>query len=107
MGVGNWIDSTVNVAIGFLLGRSAYGLTKLMTTALWPLAIIIPIIFLALWGFENWFSGTVDKLFPSGIKPANRPTRKPLARRLSLPFGFAIGVIVSWLGLGLHFLGPA
>lgn len=105
MGIGDWANAMINFLIGLILGWAANGLVSLVTTAFWPLAILIPTLFLGVLLFDSWFSSVVDKIFPSGVKPAKRPVRRPLARRLGLPLGLAIGLVVAWLGLGLPFVG--
>jgi hypothetical protein len=46
-----------------------------------------------------------ERFFPSGVKVARNPRAKPHGRRLSLPLGLAIGLVVAWLGFGFPFLG--
>lgn len=104
MKLGDWANSAVNLVIGVLLGWSANGLIGLMTSTFWPLAIIIPVLFIVVLLLDGWFSAAVDKVFPTGVKPAATKRRNPLARRLSLPLGFAIGLVVARLGFGLPFL---
>jgi hypothetical protein len=105
LSIGDWTNSAINLVIGVLLGWSAHGLIGLTTSAFWPLAILIPALFLGVLLLDWYVDAISERLFPTGVKPATTPNRKPLARRLSLPSGLAIGLIAAWLGLGLPFLG--
>ncbi len=105
MNIWDWANSATNLVVGLLLGWAAYGLVGLMTTAFWPLAIIIPVLFLGVLLLDSALNAVSEKFFPGGVKRPRIPRQKPLGRRLSLPLGLAIGLVVAWLGLDLPILG--
>ena len=105
MTFGDWANSAVNLVIGVLLGWAAYGLIGLLTSAFWPLAIIIPAMFLGVLLFDSALSHVFEKILPIGVRPADNPVRKPWPRRLSLPVGLAVGLVLAWLGFSLPFIG--
>jgi hypothetical protein len=77
MGFGDWLHAAANLLIGALLGIGATGLIELATSALWPLAILIPLLSAGLFLFEWVLDKAVDRLFPGGIRPAKKTaTRK-------------------------------
>ena len=45
MQVSDWVNAAINLVIGVLLGSAADGLVQLATTALWPIAVITPLLF--------------------------------------------------------------
>jgi uncharacterized protein YacL len=102
------IDATVNVVIGIFLGVAVNGLAQLMSTSFWPVAVIILLLVAILFFFESLIASLVDRIFPSGIRPARKPQkvrRAPLPRRLSLPVGLVLGLILARLGLDGVVLG--
>ena len=106
MQAGDWIYAMVNVVVGVFLGVVIEGLVRLMTTAFWPVAVLILLPSAALFFFESLFDGLVDRVFSRGIRPARKPqtgNRTPL--RLSLPTGVVLGVVFARLGLGNRLLG--
>lgn len=105
MSIGDWVNSALNLVIGLLLGWAAYGLLGLVTTAFWPLIIVIPALFLGVLLLDSGLARVFERFLPTGIKPAATPRRKPLPRRLSLPLGLAFGLVAAWLGLSLPFIG--
>jgi len=108
MGFGDWLHAAANLLIGVLLGIAAAGLVELATSALWPLAILIPLLFAGLFLFEWVLDKGVDRFFPEGIRPAKTPTtskRKPWIRLSSLPLGLLVGVILARLGLSVPLPG--
>jgi hypothetical protein len=108
MELGDWGSAAFNVVLGVVLGVLINNLAKLLTTTLWPLAAAIPIFFAGVF-FIEWVSDRLlDRLFPSGIRPASPPRpkrRKPLPRLLSLPVGVGIGIALAQLGFGDQILG--
>ncbi|MEM6636115.1 MAG: hypothetical protein AAF667_09510 [Pseudomonadota bacterium] len=105
MDLWEWGNSAANLVIGILLGWAADGLIGLTTTPFWPMAILIPLLFLGVVLFDRGFSALIDRFIMGGVKPSLTPRRKPLLRRLSLPVGLAIGFALSRLGIDLPFLG--
>ena len=99
---GHWASSAVNVVIGVLLGVVINGLVQLMFTGAWAAVVNIAVLsaILSFIVFLHDFLG--KKLFPSGMRPAREPEKarkQPLLRRLSLPIGLVLGVVVASLGL--------
>lgn len=104
----DWINAVINVVIGGLLGVAVEGLARLITTALWTLAVVIPLLAVVLFFCMTLFDTVVDWFFPSGIRPARKPhmsRRLPLARRLSLPVGLVIGVVLAKLDVANSVIG--
>lgn len=101
MQFGDWMNMIVLVILGVLLGVAIDGLVRLLTTAFWPVAVIIPFLFISVLLLGELFDGFVDRIFPSGIRPARKPktaNRTPLLRLLSLPIGFMVGITLARLG---------
>jgi hypothetical protein len=102
MTISDWFNSLVNVVVGLFSGMAAYLLATLIGTGDWIFAMGIIVPFVGLFFFSEALARLIDWLFPSGIRPARIPTprqRKPLARTLSLPAGFALGVLAAALEL--------
>ena len=105
---GDWANAAVNVVIGVFLGIVINGLVQLISTGLWSVAVLIVVLAAVLFFLESWFDGLFEKVFPSGIRPArkSKKVRKaPLARRLSLPSGLVLGIVLAGLGLDGRILG--
>lgn len=103
MGILDWINTALNLVLGVLLGNVIAGLVQLVATGFWVLAILMPVLFAGLLLFGGLIDGLVDRVFPSGIRPARKPKarrRLPLLRRLSLPVGIVVGVALAQVGLG-------
>ena len=103
MRIGDWVNGAVICVVGVYLGLAVDGMTELAGTEFWPVIIIVPVLFGGAFLFVLAFDGLIDRIFPSGIKPASRQhakQRKPLALLLCLPIGIATGVILARLGLG-------
>lgn len=99
---GHWASSAVNFVIGVLLGVAINGLVRLMFTGAWAAIINIVVLSAALFFIVFLHDRLGRKLFPTGIRPAREPkgvSKKPLFRRLSLPTGLVLGVVVASLGL--------
>ncbi len=108
MTLGDWLNSAVNLIIGLLLGMATFGLAKLLNAGLWLSALLVILPFLALVAFVQLMDGLLERLFPTGVRPANAPAAqepKPMTRRLSLPAGFGLGVIAGALGFSEPILG--
>ena len=105
MTIGDWLNSLSNVLVGLFFGMAAHGLGTLLVAGLWVTAILVTVPFVALFfvgAFDRLIDWLFNWLFPSGIRPARtsaKPQRKPLARTLSLPAGFALGVLAAALEL--------
>jgi hypothetical protein len=108
MQVGDWANAAINLVIGVLLGSAADGLVQLATTAFWPLAVVIPLLFAGVFLFSWVLDMLTDRLFTIGVRPARTPKeegRTPLLRLLSLPVGLVLGVALARLGLDETILG--
>lgn len=100
MTFGDWANSAVNLVIGCFLGTAAYGIIKLSTTSFWPLAIMIPLLFFGIFVIDLALDRIFHAALPGGTKPATKPKKKPVLRRLSLPTGLVIGFLLAWVGIG-------
>ncbi len=106
--VGDLASAVVNVAIGILLGVALYGLIQLVFAGAWVavfslVALAAGLLFIVLLHerLGNW-------LFPSGIRPAHKPKKprkKPLVRRLALPAGLVLGLLLAAFELDDRLLG--
>ncbi len=108
MHIGDWVNVLVLAILGVLLGVVFDALLGLLTTAFWPVAIIIPLLFLSLLLFSGLLDKMVDCIIPSGIRPARKQQkviRKPLLIILSFPIGFVLGFILSRIGYSDTILG--
>jgi hypothetical protein len=102
MTLGDWLNSLINVVLGMFLGMAALGLANLIGAGLWVPAILFTVPVVLLMFFDQGLGHLIDRLFPSGIRPARVPAPprgKPLVRTLSLPAGVVLGVLVAALGL--------
>src|SRR6056297_627847 len=98
---GHWASFAVNVVIGIFLGVAVNGLIQLMFTgagvAVFNLLMLAAALFLIVFLHDR----LGEKLFPSGIRPARKAKtarKKPLMRRLGLPAGLVVGVVLASLG---------
>lgn len=99
---GDWTNAALLLAVGFFLGLAGSNMVKLLGTPFWPLVILIPALFGGVVLFDMLLDRVVNRILPSGLKPATQPKtkeRKPLALLFSLPAGFLIGLIGATLGL--------
>ncbi len=105
---GDWASAVVNLVIGILLGMALYGLVQLTFAGAWVLvlslvALGVGLLFIVLLHerLGNW-------LFPSGIRPAHKPEKprkKPLVRRLALPAGLVVGLVLTGFELDDRLFG--
>jgi hypothetical protein len=105
---GDWFNAVINVVMGVLLGILIDCLVQLISTDLWPAAVLIVVLAAVLMFLDSWIDVLFDKVFSSGIRPAHKlkKVRKaPMVRRLSLPSGLVLGVVLAGLGLGDRVLG--
>ena len=105
---GDWANAAVNLLMAVFLGIIISGLVQLISTDLWPAALLIVVLAAVLLFLESWVDVLFEKVFPSGIRPghkSNKVRRAPTARRLSLPSGLVLGIVLAGLGLGDRFLG--
>ncbi|MFN4131065.1 MAG: hypothetical protein ACK4GC_14815 [Paracoccaceae bacterium] len=112
MTASDWLNSGFNLAAGLFLGLAVNGLAGLVADGTWQLALIIGVVgavsVLLLFAFDGLVGGLIERIFPSGVRPARsaqEKDRKPLARLLSLPAGIALGVVLARLGLSKTILG--
>jgi CBS domain containing-hemolysin-like protein len=102
MQLGDWINVVVNLLIGLLLGSAVHGLVEMVVDGFWLMAVVTVVLFTVVFLFVFVFDKIFDLIFPIGIRAANAPEnrgRKPLARVLSLPLGFVLGVLLAMAGL--------
>lgn len=102
MELGDWLNSAVNAVIGVLLGSVTHSLVQLVSSGAWLTAVILVLLGTSLFLFMVFLDRLSDRLFPAGIRRVGSPQArlpKPLARVLSMPFGFVIGVVLAILGL--------
>jgi hypothetical protein len=100
--VGNWANTAVNFVIGTLLGVAINGLIQLVFTGAWVAVLNLSVLAVTLFCILLLHDWLGNKLFPGGIRPAREPekgSRTPLARRLGLPVGLVVGVLLAALGL--------
>ena len=101
MQLGDWLNAAVSVVIGALLGSAAYGLAQLVASGAWLMAAIIVLLGITLFLIMVIMDKISDRLFPSWIGTVGKRQKqllKPLARVLSLPVGFLIGMVLAVLG---------
>lgn len=99
---GDWFDAVMNFVIAVLLGAA------MSSSGSWFVAVLIPLLAAVLFFYTSQFDRLIDKIFPSGIRPAHKSkkTRKtPLAKSLSFPLGLFLGIVLAALGLGDRYLG--
>lgn len=100
----DWVYNFVLVIAGMVLGVAIDYIVQLLPTAFWSVAVIIPILlFVGGLLFADLLDGIVDRIFPSGIRPARNPQktkRIPFPLLLSLSAGIIIGFILARLGFG-------
>lgn len=108
MEVGDWANTAVNLVLGVFVGIAIHGLMQLITTAFWPVAIVISLLFAVVPLIDYWLDWLIDRVFPSGIRAARKPQaegRTPLPRLLSLPAGLIVGVALARLDLDNAIVG--
>ena len=102
MRLSDWVNAGVNLAIGVLLGSAVFGLVRLAVDGFWVTAVIAALIFAGFFLFMKVSDKILDRLFTIGVKPSSveYPQRRhPLLRRISLPGGFILGLMIAMLGL--------
>lgn len=98
MQLSDWAMAALSVLIGVFVGLTVDGLVQLVTTAFWPVAVLIP-LFLAGMLLVDRIS---DWMFSIGVQSRNRSpgdARAPLSLLMSLPAGAVLGVVLSRLGM--------
>jgi cytochrome bd-type quinol oxidase subunit 2 len=106
--VGNWAIAAVNVVIGVWLGVAVHGLAQLMFRGAWVAVFIVAVLAAALLLIVLLHDRLGKRLFPDGIRRARKPevpVRTPLVRRLGLPAGLVLGVVLAGLGWDGWLLG--
>ena len=102
MKAGDWFDTVINFGIGVFLA------VAMAASGSWFVAVLIPLLFAVLCFYITLFDRLIDKIFPSGIRPTKKlkKVRKvPLVKRLCLPLGLVLGIVLAALGLSGRFLG--
>lgn len=98
MQISDWAIAALNVLIGVFFGLTVDGLVQLVTTALWPVAVLIPLLLAGMLLVDR----ISDWMFSIGVQSRNKSpgdARAPLFLLMSLPVGPVLGVVVSRLGL--------
>lgn len=98
MQIGDWVMAALNVLIGAFVGLTVDGLVQLVTTAFWPVAVLIPLLLAGMLLVDT----ISDWMFSIGVQSDNKPpgdARAPLFLLLSLPAGAVLGVVVSRFGM--------
>lgn len=106
--VGHWAGAAVSMVIGLLLGVAIAGLVGLIFSGAWVAVFNIAVLSAALFAIVWLHERLGDLLLPSPIRPARRPgkvRRTPLARRLSLPAGLVLGVVLAGFGQADRIVG--
>jgi len=103
---GHCAMAAVTFAVGILLGVAINGLAQLIFAGAWVAAFNIVVLAASLFLIVLLHDRLGERLFPSGIRPARNAKKvpKPLARRLSMPAGLVLGVVMASLGLDDRFL---
>ena len=108
MQLGDWFNAAVSLVVGVLLGWAADGLVQLVTTAFWPLAVVIPLLFAGVFVFSWLLDVLTNRFFSIGVRPARERKQDghmPLPRLLGLAMGLVLGVALARLGLDDVILG--
>jgi len=103
MEAGDWLNAFIYIGIGLFLGIAADGIVQLATTAFWPIAVILVLLFTGIFIFELILDKLFDFILPIGIRPPRERKEKgrtPLPLLLSFPVGMAIGIVLARFGLG-------
>jgi small-conductance mechanosensitive channel len=98
----DWILSAMNFVIGILLGVALNGLIQLVASGAWVAVLNLVVLAISLFLIVKLHGLLGETLFPSGIRPARNPKKKPkppAIRRFSLPTGLALGVLLAQFGL--------
>ncbi len=98
----DWVNATFLLLIGLLLGIALDGIGQLVATGFWIMALILVLLFLAVFLFELLMDKVFNRFFTIGVRQVNEPgTNKyrPLIVMFSLPSGILIGVLLARLGL--------
>lgn len=104
MTITDWLNSFVNIVVGLFFGMATHGLATLVGGGNWVLAILIVLPFALLLIVVKVFDRLIDWTFPSSIRLA-RKQGKPVVRTLSLPLGFALGVLAAAIELSKAIVG--
>ena len=102
MQIGDWINAGFLLVIGVYLGFAVDGLLQLATTSFWPMVIILLLMFVGIFLFELLVDKLFNRIFPIGVRSANKSEAKrpkPLTILLSLPAGVTLGIVLARLGL--------
>jgi hypothetical protein len=99
--MGHIVSSVINLGFGLIIGILLHALFNLFVTN-WitgMFAVILSaILLLGLFVIETIIDWLFERIFPSGIRASHRTTPKkpkPLLRRLAMPVGFALGLLLA------------
>lgn len=101
MELGDWLQAAVNVVLGVFVGIVVFGLTQLVVSGAWLMALILVVLGFGYFVFVLLADKLFDWIFPSGIRTVGKRKHqpKPLLRALSLPAGLLLGIALAGLGL--------
>ena len=108
MQAGDWLHVVLYGVMGLFLGIALEGIVRLLTTGYWLVALLIPLLFCGVLLLDSLLDRVVDRLFPGGVRRVLKSTerrRTPWPRRLSLPAGLVVGLVLGRLGLGPVLVG--
>ena len=99
----DWGNSAVNIVIGVFLGLAAVGMAELILGGNWFFVVLVVVLFSGVMLFDRGLERLWDWSYRIGtnrVPPRKVARRKPWIRRLSLPAGLLMGVVLSLVGLG-------
>ena len=103
--IGHIFNSVINLVFGVIIGVILHTLLNLFVTN-WiagVFAVILSVVMLlALFAMETIIGWLFEHVFPNGIRPAKKTATKkpkPLIRRLAMPGGFVLGLLIVELDL--------
>lgn len=101
MKAGDWFDAMLNFVIAFFLG------VAMSVSDSWFVAVLIPLLAAVYFFYITLFDRLIDKVFPSGIRPAikSKEVRKAqMVKRysflLALVLGLVFGIVLAAIGFG-------
>ncbi|MFC2992491.1 hypothetical protein [Halomonas tibetensis] len=75
MQIGDWFMAALNVLLGAVVGSIVDYVVQIFTTALWPFAVLIPLMLAGMWMFDRMS----DWIFSIGVRPENKPAENARA----------------------------
>lgn len=103
----DWINTGFLLLIGLLLGIALDYIGQLVAMGFWVIAVILLLLFLAVFLFELLMDKIVNRIFTIAVRQVNEPSerkKKPLMVILSFPSGVLLGVLLARVGLSIAIL---